>query len=169
MHERTREADMIADNAINGVIDARTILGSSHTPLIFRKFFSNDIDPNSAETFEIASIRGAWAGSIVERPIDGANFAKLYQHHFVVKPNSLIAKDIRKLISGGMVFQVAELINRLTDVVQGQPDSIFAKYFFDKRPGQTLVFLLPLNSTYHVLRTTYSKNVSQTQTASFQE
>ncbi len=135
MHERTREADMIADNAINGVIDARTILGSSHTPLIFRKFFSNDIDPNSAETFEIASIRGAWAGSIVERPIDGANFAKLYQHHFVVKPNSLIAKDIRKLISGGMVFQVAELINRLTDVVQGQPDSIFAKYFFDNEAG----------------------------------
>jgi len=91
----------------------------------------------SAETFEIASIRGAWAGSIVERPIDGANFAKLNQQHFVSKPNSLIAKDIRKLISEGMVFQVAELINTLTDVVQGQPDPIFAKYFFDNEAGTT--------------------------------
>jgi hypothetical protein len=137
MLERTREADMIADNAANGIIDARTIIGTSRTPFIFRKFFSNDIDPNSAETFEIASIRGAWAGSIVERPIDGANFAKLYQHHFIVKPKTLIAKDISKLISEGMVFQVAELINRLTDVVEGQPDPIFAKYFFDNDAGTT--------------------------------
>jgi hypothetical protein len=135
MLERTREADMIADNATNGIIDARTIMGSSYTPFIFRKFFSNDIDANSGETFEIAFIRGAWAGSITERPIDGANFVKLYQNHFIVKPNSLIAKDIRKLISDGMVFQAAELIQRLTDVVEGQPDPIFIKYFLDNDYG----------------------------------
>lgn len=138
MLERTKEADMIADNAPNGIVDTKTIIGSSYTPFIFRKFFSNDIDPNSAEKFEIAHVRGTWAGSVVERPIDGSNFAKLSQYHFVVKPNSLIAKDLRRLISEGMMFKVAEIINRLTDVMHGQQDPIFAKYFFDNDSGQSI-------------------------------
>jgi hypothetical protein len=136
--ERTKEADMIADNAIDCVVDTRTIVGSSYTPFIFRRFSSNNIDPNSAERFEIASIRGSWAGSLVERPIEGSNFASLSQYQFIVKPNSLIAIDLRNFISQGLLFKAAELLSRLTDFVHDPQDPIFIKYFFDNNSGNSV-------------------------------
>jgi hypothetical protein len=129
---------MIADNASDCIIDTTTIVGSSFTPFIFRRFFSNNIDPNSAEKFEIASISGSWAGTIIERPIHGSNFANLSQHHFIVKPNSLIAKDLKELITQGRMFEAAELLSRLTDFIHNPQDPIFLKYYFDNESGQSI-------------------------------
>ena len=138
MLEGTKEAEMIADNATDCIVDTTTIVGSSFTPFIFRRFSSINIDPNSAQKFEIASIRGSWAGTIVERPIYGSNFANLSQHHFIVKPNSLIAKDLRDFISQGKMFEAAELLSRLTDFIHNPQDPIFLKYFFDNDSGQSI-------------------------------
>lgn len=130
--ERTREADMIADNAPNGIIDASLKILSNITPLPLRRFKSNDIDPTTANKFVIGIIKGSWAGTLEERPIENSNFISLNQHHFIVKTGSELASDIKEMLAQDLVFKVAELINLLTDTTKGQVHESVKKYLFEQ-------------------------------------
>lgn len=128
MLEPTAEADRIADSASEGVIDASDKIMSNLTPLPFRRFRADSIQPGTGQQFVIGHIRGTWAGTIVERTIIGAQFVTLYQHHFVVNKDSQLSKDIKEMLAAEQVYQVAELINKLVETTQGYVHESVTKY-----------------------------------------
>jgi len=126
--ECTREADMLADNAVNCQIVATTNVLNTLTTLPFRNFNSRNIDTTKSADWVIGEIRGTWSGTIIDRHIVGANFAFLSQHHVVLKNGSLLSHDIRELYNAKSNFKICQILNSLELVGQGFEDASIKKY-----------------------------------------
>ena len=119
---------MLADNSKNCIVDARFKLTNQLTSLPIRKFLSNEIDFSSSDRFIIGHIRGSWAGHIIERPIEGANFALISQNQIILKKGSALADDIRGFLQEGLNYKVCEIINFLQESTQGFAHPSIEKY-----------------------------------------
>lgn len=118
--EHSREADMLADNSIDYIVDTRFKI--NNVPLPIRRFKSNNTDTNRSSDFILGEVKGKWSGIVVERKIIGANFSFLSQYHLVVAEGSLLAKDFRDFFSMQLNFKIAEIIGHLFESIQGFVD-----------------------------------------------
>ncbi len=126
--ECTKESDMLADNSTSCVIHANLSLNSNFTPLVLRNFNSGTIDSSKTIQLEIADVRGIWSGIIIENNIEGANFAFISQNYLIVKKDSILANEIRKLYANKMNFKICEIASLLQKVIEGFPDESILKY-----------------------------------------
>lgn len=128
------EGSMLFDNAQDFEIHMVIVNVDNriHVPSKFIKIPITSITLNTEHDWIIAKISGRWSGTIYEgtllnRPLD-ANFAFLGRYRLVVKKDSILAKDIKEMISLGRTYEIATLCNKLHDAEQGYIDESISKY-----------------------------------------
>ncbi len=130
LHEGCIEASMLFDNCEKSkivIFELRLNKDLSiKLPLI--EIFTKNIIPAEKHNNIIGRLQGTWSGHIYEKEIEGGNYAILGQSRFVMKKDSQLAEDIKKMYNDGLHHKICELIRKLEQAFEGFIDDSVEKY-----------------------------------------